>query len=346
MRAAVFHSPGAPLTIEQVPDPEVSTGDLVIAVHRCGICGSDLHMADMHGPDTGMAALPAGTVMGHEFAGEVVAVGREAGDFKVGDRVTAMPYIACGRCAACLTGFGYRCANACYSALGQEPGGYAEYMRVGAAETLRLPDGVDDALGAFVEPFAVGLHGVNAARLRPGERVLIMGAGPVGLACAAWARHFGARDVIFSDFSAARRALAERIGATATVDPGSESVPGACKRIAGRRPDVILECVGVPGTQQLAMDYAPMGGRIVVLGVCMAPDRIQPVKALTKELQINYAYMYSRQEFELTIDALDRERIDPSPMLTRTVGFADFAAAFEGLKTDKTACKVMLNPRA
>ncbi len=346
MRAAVFHSPGAPLTIEQVPDPKVSTGDLVIAVRRCGVCGSDLHMADMQGPDTGMAPLPPGTVMGHEFSGEVVEVGREAGDFKVGDRVTAMPYIACGRCEPCLSGYGYRCAKACYTALGAEPGAYAEYMRVGAAETLRLPDGVDDALGAFVEPLAVGLHGVSAAGLAPGESVLIMGAGPVGLACVAWARHFGAREVIVAEFSAERRAVAEQLGATATVDPRSEHVPRACKRHAGRRPEVVIECVGVPGTQQLAMDYAPMDGRIVVLGVCMAPDRIQPVKAVTKELRVNYAYMYTRQEFELTVDALNREHINPAPMLTRTVGFESFADAFQGLKTDKTACKVMLDPAA
>ncbi len=345
MRAAVYHSPGAPLTIEQVPEPGLSSGDLIIAVRRCGICGSDLHMADMHGPDTGMAPLPAGTVMGHEFSGEVVDVGKDAGDFRPGDRVTAMPYISCGRCAACVSGLGYRCANAVYSALGEERGGFAEYMRAGVAETLRLPDGVDDECGALVEPFAVALHGINAARLVPGERVLIMGGGPIGLACAAWARYFGARDVEVSDFVPERLALAERLGATGTIDAKKESVVGAFKRRAGQRPDVIIECVGLPGTQQLAMDYAPMGGRIVVLGVCMAPDRIQPVKALTKELQINYAYMYRRQEFELTIDLMNRERIDPTPMLTGTVGFDSFAKTFEALKTDKTACKVQLDPR-
>lgn len=346
MRAAVYHRPGAPLSIEQVSDPRTTTGDLVIAVRRCGICGSDLHMADMHGPEAGMAPLPAGTVMGHEFAGEVVEVAADVQGFRIGDRVTAMPFISCGRCAACLTGNGYRCATACYSALGQERGGFAEYMRIGAAETLHLPDGVDDEAGALVEPFAVALHGVNAARLAPGERVLVMGGGPIGLACAAWARHFGARDVIVSDFVPARLALAEKLGATATIDAGKESVVGAYKRHAGQRPDVIFECVGVPGTQQLAMDYAPMGGRIVILGVCMAPDRIQPVKALTKELTVSYAYMYRRQEFELTIDLMNRERLDPTPMLSGTVGFAGFTAAFEGLKTDKTACKVLLDPRA
>lgn len=345
MRAVVYHQPGAPLTVEQVPEPRVTSGDLVIAVHRCGICGSDLHMADMHGTETGMAPLPPGTVMGHEFSGEVVELGKDAGDFRVGDRVTAMPYIACGKCAACLAGFGYRCAGACYSALGQERGGFAEFMRVGAAETLRLPDGVDDEFGALVEPFAVALHGINAARIVAGERVLIMGGGPIGLASASWARYFGARDVIVSDFVPERLALAERLGATATVDARSESVVGAVKRHAGQRPDVILDCVGLPGTLQLAMDYAPMGGRIVVLGVCMAPDRIAPVKALTKELQVNFSYMYRRQEFELTIDLMNRERIDPTPMLTRTVDFATFAEAFEALKTDKTACKVLLDPR-
>ena len=345
MRAAVYHEPGAPLTVEHVPEPRVSSRDLVIAVHRCGICGSDLHMADMHGPDSGMRPLPPGTVMGHEFSGEVVETGSNAGDFRIGDRVTAMPFIACGHCAACLTGAGYRCAGACYSALGEERGGYAEYLRVGVAETLRLPHGVDDECGALVEPFAVALHGINAARIVAGERVLIMGGGPIGLACASWARYFGARDIIVSDFVPERLALAERLGATATIDAGEESVVGAFKRHAGQRPDVIFDCVGLPGTLQLATDYAPMGGRIVVIGVCMAPDRLQPVKALTKELQINFVYMYRRQEFALTIDLMNRERLDPTPMLTRTVGFAEFTGAFEALKTDKTACKVLLDPR-
>ncbi len=337
MRAAVFLGPGQPLIIEDIPAPTAGPGELVIAVCRCGICGSDLHMADM-GPDSGMKPLPRGTVMGHEFAGEVVEVGRDAGAFRVGQRVTAMPYLGCGRCAACLTGLGYRCANARYSALGAETGGYAEYMRVGAAESLLLPDGVDYRLGALVEPLAVGLHGVNAARLAPGEAVLIMGAGPVGLACALWCRHFGARHVIVSDRVPERLALAALVGATATIEAGAEDVVGSFKRHAGGRPDVVIECVGIPGTQQLAMDYAPMGGRIVVLGVCMAPDTIRPVKAITKELQVNYVYMYRRQEFELTIELLDRGLIDPSPMVTGTVGFDAFPATFEALQTVKRAC--------
>jgi (R,R)-butanediol dehydrogenase/meso-butanediol dehydrogenase/diacetyl reductase len=231
-----------------------------------------------------------------------------------------------------------------FCGLGNLPGAYAEYMRIGAAESLRLPPGVDWRLGALVEPLAVGLHALNAARVAAGERVLVVGAGPIGLAFTLWARHFGAQHVVVSDMVPQRLALAERMGATATVDASREDVIGVCKRSAGGRPDVVLECIGVPGSQQLAMDYAPSGGRIVVVGVCMALDTVKPVKAITKELQINYVFMYRKRDFEIAIELMDRGRIDPSPMLTTSVGFDDFPAAFAALKTDKSACKVLLEP--
>jgi len=191
--------------------------------------------------------------------------------------------------------------------------------------------------GALVEPLAVALHGVHAARLVPGENVLVMRAGPIGLATALWCRHFGAQHVVISDRGPERLKLAEQLGATATINATDEDVAGSFKRHAGRRTDGVMEGIGVPGTQQLAMDYAPMNGRIVIVGVCMAPDTISPVKAITKELQVNYVFCYQRQDFQLTLDLLDRGIIDPSPMLTRNVGFDDFPAAFESLKSDKTA---------
>ncbi len=345
MRAAVFQAPGEPLRIAQVPAPIVAAGELLIAVKCCGICGSDLHMADVHTRTGGMAPLPRGTVMGHEFAGEIVDIGPRAGSsWRIGQRVTALPYIACGQCYSCLAGMGYRCAQVRYTGLGNLPGAYAEIMRVGAAEALLLPEGVDWQRGALVEPLAVGLHAVHAARLAPGDAVLILGAGPIGLAAALWCRYFGAQHVIVCDKVPARLALAEQLGATATINAEHEEVVGAFKRSAGSRPAVVLECVGVPGTQQLAMDYAPAGGRIVVVGVCMATDHLEPVKAIAKELTVNYVFMYRRQDFEITIDLINRERIDPSAMLTATVNFEAFPAAFESLKTDKRGCKVMLTP--
>lgn len=345
MRAAVFEAPGQPLAVAEVPAPEPGPGELVIAVRCCGICGSDLHLAEVHEPGGGMAVLPRGAIMGHEFCGEVIETGAGVDSaLKPGARVTALPYIACGHCRLCVAGQGHRCAGARYIGLGQEHGAYAELTRVGSHQTFLLPDGVDWRFGALVEPLAVALHGVHAARLAPGEHVLVMGGGPIGLATALWCRHFGASEVVVSDLEPARLALAERLGATATIDAGKVDVAGDYKRLAGQRPDVVIECVGVPGTQQMAFDYAPANGRIVVVGVCMAPDTIVPVKAITKELQVNYVFMYRPEDFAITLDMLNRERIDPSPMLTREVGFDDFAHAFEALKTDKTACKVLLTP--
>ena len=345
MRAAVFHKAGQSLTIDEVVSPEPGPTDLLIQVRSCGICGSDLHFSDVHDTSGGMTPLPPGTVMGHEFCGEVVDVGSDvSGELKVGRAVTALPYRGCGACQYCLSGRGHRCRSVTYTGLGQETGGYAEYMRVGARESLILPDGVDWETGALTEPLAVALHAVQLANLKAGESVLIMGAGPIGLATALWCRFFGARHIVVSDRIDERLATATRMGASCVVNETKESVVGSFKKQAKRRPEVIFECVGVPGTQQQAFDYAPTDGRIVVVGVCMSADHIVPVKAITKELQVNYAYMYRFQDFEVTIDALNRELIDPTPMLTKTVGFEEFPTTFESLKTDKSVCKVLLDP--
>ncbi len=349
MKAAVFEAVGAPLKVETIPDPEPGAGELVLAVKASGVCGSDLHMSQVTDPSGGMRPLPKGAVMGHEFAGEVVAVGLgvETGagtDWRIGDRACALPYIACGKCAACLTGRGHRCREVALGGLGGLHGAYAEFVRVGVAEALRLPDQVGWRAGAMVEPLAVGLHAVRAARLEPGESVLIVGAGPVGLAVALWCRSLGARHVIVSDLAAARAEMATRLGASHAIDASQEDVIGSAKRIAGARPPVVFDCVGVAGSQQLCMDYAPADGRLVVVGVCMQPDRVIPVKAITKELQVNYVYMYEKADFELAIEMLESAAIDPSAMLTDTVGFDAFPAAFEALRRPSHQCKVMLEP--
>ena len=345
MRAAVFRGVGKPLAIEVVSDPEPGPAELILAVRDCGICGSDLHATEVTDGSGGMRPLSPGTIMGHEFSGEVVAVGAAvAGRFKTGDRVTALPYIACGSCAACLTGQGHRCPAVVSGGFGKIPGAYAEYVRAGVHETLLLPPEVDWRAGALVEPLAVGLHTVDRAGLRPGEAVLVVGAGPIGLATSLWCRFFGTGHVIVSDLSRERADRAARLGATGVIHAGSEDVTAAFKRECGRRPDVVFDCVGVPGSQQLAMDYAPTNGRVVVAGVCMHPDRILPVKAVTKELDVRYVFAYGKRDFEITIDMLARGRIDASAMLGETVGFDAFPAAFESLRTDKSRVKVMLEP--
>ena len=161
-----------------------------------------------------------------------------------------------------------------------------------------------------------------------------------------WARFFGAGHVIVSDLSPERVERAARMGATAVVHAGREDVVAAVKRqYGGKRAEVVFDCVGVPGSQQLAMDCAPAGGRVVVAGVCMRPDRVLPVKAITKELDVRYVFGYSKREFAFTIDMLARGRIDGSPLLSETVGLDAFPAVFDALRTDKSRVKVMLEPR-
>lgn len=340
VKAAVFHELGKPLTIEDVAEPTPDASDLVVRVESCGICGTDLHQASLP------PGLPPGAVMGHEFAGEVVEVGREArGDWKTGDRVSALPYIGCGRCAACLTGDGFRCAEVQVTGLGQLPGAYAEYVRVGSSETLRLPDEVSFEDGATVEPLAVGLHAVNKAGLARGETVLVIGAGPIGLVTALWARFFGARVVAVSELAPARLALAEAFGATHTIDASREDVAEAFRKAAGRAPDVIFECVGVPGLLQQCIRLAPARGRIVVVGVCGQPDTIVPALANVKELRLDFVVAWSRNDFAFTIEMLEQGRIQSAPMVTDRVDFAAFPDAFEALKQPAHQCKVLLSPR-
>ena len=345
MRAAMFEAPGQPLVIGEAEAPQPEPTDLLVKVRNCGICGSDLHLSALADRSGGMAPLGHGAIMGHEFCGEVVEVGSQApGNWHEGDRICALPYIACGTCQDCLAGRGHHCRAVVYTGMGSTSGGYADYVRVGGAEALALPDGVDYQTGALVEPLAVALHAVRLANLRPGDGVLIIGAGPIGLAVALWCRFFGARHVVISDLASGRLTKAAALGATMGIDASRENVVGRYKQVAGRRAEVVFDCVGVPGSQQLAMDYAPANGRLVIAGLCMQQDHYMPVKAISKELSVQYVYMYERRDFELTLEMLDQGRIDVSPMITGVVGFDGFAAAFEGLKTPSDQYKILLDP--
>lgn len=345
MKAAVFKAPGAPLVIENVPDPEPGPTDLILKVHACGICGTDLHWSESTEPKYGGRVLGPGAVMGHEFAGEVIEVGREArGDWKVGDRVCAMPQIGCGVCRSCLSGKPHRCAELTARASPELTGAYAEFTRIGSSETLNLPEGVDFRQGALVEPLAVGLHAVDRARLQHGDTVLVVGAGPIGLSVALWCRFFGARHIVVSELVAARVERAAEFGATAAIDASREDVAARFEAISGGPPRVVFDCVGLPGSMQIAIDYAPIDARVVVVGLCMGADTISPAVALIKELDISFTFAYRKQDFEMTVDMLGRGRIDAASMVTDCVGFDVFPEAFEGLKNPRDQVKVMLEP--
>jgi (R,R)-butanediol dehydrogenase / meso-butanediol dehydrogenase / diacetyl reductase len=340
VRAVVTTAPGQPLAVTEAPDPSPAEHELVIAVTRCGICGSDLHNGHL---------APQGQILGHEMAGEIVAVGTGATDrWREGQRVAVFPLVGCGRCAACLTGRTQRCPSV--SLVGfTRPGGFAEYLAVGAHETAPLPDLLSDAEGALVEPLAVGLYAFRRTEVRAGEPLLIIGGGPVGLAVLVWARHLGVGQVVVSEPAPGRRATAEALGA-ATIDPGAEDVGSAFQRLTGRRPSAVVECAGRPGVVDQAMLAAGDDARITVAGLCTQPDQVSHLAGLLKGLTVRYVLYYERADYDTTLQLLADDRFDPDPLITDTIDLAALPERFEALKHPSTDVpfadvKVQVDPR-
>lgn len=338
MRAAVFEKAGQQLEIREVPTPEAGPGELLIRVHRCGVCGSDLHMTDTHS----CFNPPAGSIIGHEFAGEVVALGEGThGRWKEGDRVAVLPYIGCGQCLPCLSGDPTQCAKVRSQASGQASGGYAEYSAVSAMDAVKLSDGLSWEEGAFVEPIAVGIHTVAKAAIPVGARVLVIGAGPVGLAVAACAKIGGADSVVVSARTDRRADLALMMGATEFV-VADEKLGENFARLAGGPPEIVIECAGVPGMMDLAAGIAAPRGTVVMAGACLQTENFLPIVATMKELTYQFAVCYTRREFAMAEKLIAWGRIDPMPMFDGTISLDQFPARFEELRGDKQACKVML----
>lgn len=343
-QAAVFHGPGQPLSVEQVPDPQPGQGHVVIKVHACGVCGSDLHATQ-----EGAFLQEPGTILGHEFAGEVVASDDPA--VPVGLRATAVPVNACDECremgfGSCRRNLGILCPENRITGLAKSvPGAYAQTVRVGAEQVVALPQGVTYEEGALVEPLAVGLHAVDQSDLPLGGRVLVIGAGPIGLAVTAFARLRGAGTLVVSEFAPSRREAAKSFGADLVIDPSeTPDIAAAFAEKAGGPPDVIFECVGVPGMIQQAIDLSRPRGTIVLVGVCMKPDQFVPIAATLKELRLQFVLGYLEADFARVLDMMGRRLIDATPMITDNTDLNNLPDAFERLRAPGTQIKLMIKP--
>ena len=218
----------------------------------------------------------------------------------------------------------------------------AEYVRVGPESVVRLPDDIDDTLGALVEPLAVGLHSVKMAGDIAEKNILIIGAGPIGLSCAIWCRFFGARAVIISEMSPARIEMARKLGFTDFVDPSGD-VGAQFAAQSGQEPEIQFECVGAPGLLQQCIERAPKFGTIMAIGVCDHPDTIIPLVALSKEITLRWAVAYEKADFEFTIDMMAAGRIDAAGMVTHVVTLDELPDIFEALRSPTDQCKVLVD---
>jgi (R,R)-butanediol dehydrogenase/meso-butanediol dehydrogenase/diacetyl reductase len=334
MKAAVFQGVHKPLVVEAVPDPKPGAGEVVVKVGRCGICGSDLHISE-----DPIFGVPAGVVLGHEYSGEIVAVGKDVTGLKVGDRLAAFPLQSCGRCGPCLTGN----PTWCEKGMVVGGGGYGEYSLIAQHQAVRMPDGVSLADGALVEPMAVSLHALNLTRMKAGARVLVVGAGPIGLACVYWAKRLGAGKVACTASSTTRAALAMEMGADVFVAPSDTPVEDV-NRALGGPPEYVFECVGKPGLIQRCVDHVAPRGMVVVVGLCTQPDTFMPFAAIMKECTIQPSAFYELRDFQTTLDVFNAGVVTPHVMITDEIVLGALPEAFEALKQRTHQCKVMVNP--
>lgn len=322
MKAAVFDRPGEPLAIREVDRPVIAENEMLLRVKCCGICGTDIHASR-----EGLFMAPANTIFGHEFAGEIVEIGKgvSSEQFKVGERITSLPFI------------GDKTIG-----LGEVGGAYAEFVKVDHQQVVKLPAVLDDVNGALVEPMAVGLHSVKMANSVAGKKVLIVGAGPIGLACAIWCRFFGASNVIISELSSARIGIAEIFDFSEFIDP-TQDVAEQFRSLSSAEPEIQFECVGATGFLQHCIERAPHRGLIMGIGLCDSPDTITPLTAFAKELQIQWAVGYDKTDFEFTIEMMVEGRINPLPMVTDVISLDEVPRSFEQLRQPSSQCKVMID---
>ncbi len=355
MRAAITRA-GA-LTIEEVPEPVPRAGQLLVRTLACGICGSDLHALGDPEAFTDVMRRTGGTphdirnglVLGHEFAAEIVDYGPgTVRTLPIGSTVCGPP-IGFGPQGSGIIGY-----------TPAFPGGFGEYMILSEAFTLPVPGGLDPKAAALTEPFSVAARAVRRAELAPKSVAVVLGLGPIGLGIVAVLKSRGHGPVVAVDFSPTRRALAERLGADLLIDPAVESpydrwaslgvIPGMLDRMAAEyrglpvTDAVLFECVGSPGMLARVVDGAPAGARIVLVGVCLRPDRIDPGLVAGKELDIRGSFGGSPAEYKQTLQAIADGRIDASALITGVTGLDGLGSAIAELAEPDRHAKIIVDP--
>lgn len=339
MRALAKLKADKGLELVDVPKPEYGHNDLLIKIRKTAICGTDIHIWKWD--DWAAKTIPVPMHVGHEYVGEVVAIGQEVQGFKIGDRVSGEGHITCGFCRNCRAGRRHLCRNT--EGVGvNRPGAFADYLVIPAFNAFRIPDDISDDLAAIFDPYGNATHTALAFDL-VGEDVLITGAGPIGAMAAAIARHVGARNIVITDINDFRLDLAKRMGASRAVNVLHEdlrSVMADLNMTEGF--DVGLEMSGVPSAFASMLDLMNHGGKIAMLGILPDGVGINWGQVIFKGLEIKG--IYGRQMFETwyKMVAMLQSGLDISPVLTHSFPVSEFKQGFETMLSGESG-KVILD---
>lgn len=347
MLAAVYHG-AHDVRLEEVPVPQAGAGEMLVRVRSASVCGTDLRI--YHGShrkySPGTVRIP-----GHEVVGIIAALGAGVEGYTVGEKVFIAPNMGCGHCRQCVSGNNNLCAS--YDAIGVTlDGGFAEYVRIPAQAVLQgnvmpVAEEVDAAVAALIEPFACVLRGQRPLHIRPGDVVLVMGAGPIGIMHLMLAKLSGAARVLVSEPAAERLAQAARLGADAVVNPAEADVEVFVRQESGGRgADVVIVAAPAHKAQEQALQLAAIGGRINFFGG-LPKDRPTIVFDSNllhyKELLVTATTACSTYDCRQAADIVNSGRIDLSPLISRRFALRQALEAFAAAEDGK-ALKVVIEP--
>lgn len=335
MRAAVLRGPGD-VVIEERPRPRPGPGQVLVRVLSVGVCGSDTHYYD-HGR-IGRFVVEAPLVLGHEASGEVVEVGPGGTAAVVGQRVSIEPGVPDLTCRQCLSGRYNLCPDMRFFATPPVDGAFAEYVAVHAAFAHPVPDGIGDDAAALLEPLSVGVWACRKGRVTAGSRVLITGAGPIGLVSVQTAIAFGATEVVVSDVNPARLALARELGATSVLDARETSVTAL-----DRPPEVLLECSGHPPAIGEAISALDRAGRAVLVGMGGAEIPLPLSVVQEREIELTGTFRYANT-WPTAIALVASGRVDLDRLVTGTYRLEEAEQALTAARRDERSVKAVVRP--